>query len=240
MPQHINAPITTLEYIPRAFPDYSKEALETIVPYVRPPWWTPPHSICVDTSKDTAEERHKTVVPNQQGIMSIYTDGSAINGHVGASAYCPELQATEVLYLGSEKTQNNFEAEVTAIKTATDMARKANSTYREYNIYADSTAAIIATTKPARQSGQHAIMEAITSIEALQRENPNAKITITWVPSHRAINGNEIADREAKKAAADNDIRRTAPKRAVLKALRQQVINDEFCDENNLINESIC
>src|SRR5947207_9319998 len=146
--------------------------METILPYARPPWWTPPHSINIDTSKDAAEQRHNEAVLNQPGIMSIYTDGSAINGHVGASAYCPESQVTEVLYLGSEETQNNFEAEVTAIKMATDMARKAGNAYSEYNIYADSTAAIKATTKPVRQSGQCAVIEAISSIEALQKENP--------------------------------------------------------------------
>ena len=136
------------------------------------------------------------------------------------------MQATEVLYLGSDETQNNFEAEVTAIKMATDMARKANSIYREYNIYADSMAAITATTKPARESGQHTIMEAISSIEALQRENPNAKITITWVPGHRGIEGNEIADQEAKRGATDNEIRWTAQQREVLKASRCQAIKE--------------
>src|SRR6266516_1657480 len=100
IPQHIYAPITTLEYIQKAFPESGKNTMETILPYAPPPWWISPHSTCIDTSKDAAEQRHNEVMLNLPGILSIYTDGSALNGHVGASAYCPELQATEVLYLG--------------------------------------------------------------------------------------------------------------------------------------------
>jgi ribonuclease HI len=135
------------------------------------------------------------------------------------------------MYLGSDETQNVFEAEVAAIKMAVDMARNTSEMYRECNIYADSLSAITATVKPVRQSGQSTIMTAISSIEALQRKNPSIRITITWVPGHRGIEGNDIADREAKKAATDNEIRRTSPKRDVLKASRHQRIKNAARDE---------
>src|SRR5438045_7708408 len=56
------------------------------------------------------------------------------------------------------------------------------------------------------------------------------------------MKGNEKAEREAKKAATDNDIRRTAPKRAVLKASRQQAIkkaaNREWDEATSKLQQS--
>ena len=39
-------------------------------------------------------------------------------------------------------------------------------------------------------------------------ENPNLQIVLMWVPGHSNIEGNEIADADAKKAATDPEVAR--------------------------------
>jgi len=68
-------------------------------------------------------------------------------------------------------------------------------------------------------------------MEALKREKPGIQTTITWIPSHRGIEGNEIADREAKRGATDDELRQHAFQRKVLKASRYQAIKKTAVDE---------
>jgi hypothetical protein len=116
-------------------------------------------------------------------------DGSVINGHTGTVAHCPELKVTHAAYVEDEKSQNIFVTEVLAIRIAAEMAIR--STTQVCNIYTDSKAAIIATVKPTRQLGQRAIIDTINGLEALRRDKPDIKITITWTPSYTNIDGNE-------------------------------------------------
>ena len=95
--------------------------------------------------------------------------GSGTNGHVGAAAYSLELAKTKSQYLGSETQFNVYAAGVTAINMAVEIAKKANQSIKHCIIYADSQpAAIIATTKPVKQSGQSIIAEMLKSLEFLQ------------------------------------------------------------------------
>ena len=72
----------------------------------------------------------------------------------------------------------------------------------ECQIYSDSKAAITATGKPWRQSGQSFISKILDNIDNLISERGQEyKITIAWVPGHSGIRGNETADAAAKEAA---------------------------------------
>src|SRR5438045_926700 len=193
--------ITNLEYIAKNFPDYVKP-VEIIHPFIKAPWWEPPHTIISDDKK-VAKSIHNMTSHNQNDIV-LYTDGSGFKGGIAAAVHCEHLEEPAQNYLGKESDINVYAAEVTAIKMAADicMTLVTNETQR-CTIYTDSQAAIITTVKPRRQSGQSIVSATIDSLEHLKAEHPNVEVTITWIPGHRDIEGNDKAD-EAAKYAAEN------------------------------------
>src|SRR5437773_2959514 len=96
-------------------------------------------------------------------------------------------------------------------------------TTKQCVIYTDSQAAITATTKPGKQSGQSLIQSTIDSIDRLKIEQPNINLTITWIPGHEGIPGNEKAD-EAAKSAAENPTSAPTVLCTPLKSSRNQTI----------------
>ena len=132
--------------------------------------------------------------------LCIYTDGSGIDGHVGAAAVCPKISRTSQRYLGSDKEQNVYSAEVTAFESAAEIALVSPPSFTKCVIYADSQAAIRGINNPKKQSGQSSLILAICKIEALV-ETRNMTTKIKWVPGHLDVEGNEEADKAAKMAA---------------------------------------
>src|SRR5579871_2789024 len=128
------------------------------------------------------------------------TDGTGFKGNIAAAAYSTLMEKPAQKYLGSETEANIYVAEVTAMGTDIFRAICTEET-KQCTIYTDSQAAIIATTKPGKQSEQAILRSTIDSLDRLKTEFPNAEITITWVPGHRNIHGNDKADEAAKNAA---------------------------------------
>ena len=65
----------------------------------------------------------------------------------------------------------------------------------------DNTASLRATQNRKPHPAHYLVDELLLRINALQRRHPGIDFTLRWVPGHKGIEGNELADAEAKKAA---------------------------------------
>jgi ribonuclease HI len=123
----------------------------------------------------------------------VYTDGSGINGHVGASATCPQNQFQKQAYLGTEKEFTVPIAELVGLALALEIAKEASD--RQFDIFVDSQCTLITLRKPRQASGQDIVRKIIEDLEEMQ-----GRVTFHWIAAHSGIPGNEEADRLAKEA----------------------------------------
>ena len=194
---------SNLENILQQFP-FMTGSLETIDPFIRPPWWETAVKIQIAASKDEAVNLHDTLQrqdPRSNGIMTIYTDGSGINGKIGAAAYNATTDETRHQHLGDELRFNVYAGELTALHMG--VIQWQESDYLKCRIFTDSQAAGTSVCQPWRQSGQKLIIPIVDVIDTLTVQNPQRQLEIIWIPGHRGIVGNERADVGAKQAAHD-------------------------------------
>ena len=65
--------------------DIDLQDVEIRLPYVVPPWWSPPR-VTIDATKEQALINHVIAETAFRGIPKFYTDGSGHHGEVGAAA----------------------------------------------------------------------------------------------------------------------------------------------------------
>lgn len=139
--------------------------------------------------------------------LRIYTDGSDIDGGVGAAAVLytadNDREPASVLHchLGATDKHTVYEAEIVATILAAELLQKARNPTDNASIALDNVAAIrAAEAKDPRPS--HYLTDAFAdSIRDAKRTKSYSTITLRWVPGHMDVAGNECADMEAKKAA---------------------------------------
>jgi ribonuclease HI len=193
---------SNLENILQQFP-YMCTRIETIETHIRPPWWTPTAKIKIGTTKDSAKNEHdKTQTHLDAMTVTIYTDGSGIEGKIGAAAYNSVTNKASHQHLGSEAQFNVYTAELTAIHLAIKQLWNHCECWT-CRIYSDSQAAIQAIDHPRKQSGQTIIRDILKSMDEVTNKYTHLQIELIWIPGHAEIEGNERADTEAKKAATD-------------------------------------
>ena len=192
--------MSPLEYIYQTFPQHSDMPIETIHPFPKPLWWSPSIQVIIANNKKEAKKYHDEMI-HEPTTICFYTDGSGIDGHIGAAAHCPQTSGTKQQYLGTDSAQNVYVAELYAIKLAIDMALASPPQHRKCIIYADSQPAIKASTLPSNQSGQSVICAVLDSVDSLKAQWPDIDISLVWIPGHMDIPGNEKADEMAKDAA---------------------------------------
>jgi ribonuclease HI len=181
------------------FETLTKES-KHIKPFIRPPWWVPKFTVQFTPTKELAKTSHNiSQATNNPNTMHIYTDGSNIDGKVGAAAHNATLLTTSQQHLGSETLFNVFAAEVEAINLA--LKQWQSGRHPKCHLYSDSQSSCKAILQPMRQSGQSIIKGVLNRIDTIHRRHPNWQLAISWVPGHQGIDGNEHADAAAKQAA---------------------------------------
>jgi len=172
-----------------------KEGLEERKPWVVEPWWEPP-SVTIAESRDEAKKNHERITAATGQRITIYTDGSGINGKVGAAAVSSDGATARSAYLGRGTEYTVYAAELLGILMALSMVEGQGAARAV--IFTDNQASLQAIRDPRGQSGQY-IIERIT--QALVRTRQRGQdIEFHWIPAHQGIEGNETADRMAKEA----------------------------------------
>ena len=120
--------------------------------------------------------------------VTIYTDGSGIEGKIGAAAYNSVTNEASHQYLGSKAQFSVFTTELTAVHLAIKQLWN-HYECRTCRIHFDSQAAIKAIDHPRRQSGQTIIKDILESIDDITNEHTHLQLEIIWIPGHAEIEG---------------------------------------------------
>ena len=100
------------------------ENIETIEPYIRPPWWTSKVKIKIDISKDKAKNQYYEMQKDEKlTTATIYTNRSGIKGKIGAAIYDATINEARHQHLGKDTHYNVFTAELAALQLAIETLR---------------------------------------------------------------------------------------------------------------------
>jgi len=108
--------------------------------------------IRIETDKKTAKTKHNGT-SHSPSTLSIYMDGSGIDGHIGAADVSPQVSGIMHQYLGSDEEYNIYAAEIAEFELAADIALSSPTSYTKCIIYIDSQAAILGLNTHGKQSG---------------------------------------------------------------------------------------
>jgi hypothetical protein len=86
---------SNLDNLAKQFPELTSIPSETIRPHIRPPWWIPTIDTHIEPMKDNAKEYHDQTI-HLPTTAYIYTDGSGIDGNIGAAAVCPKAMTHDI------------------------------------------------------------------------------------------------------------------------------------------------
>jgi ribonuclease HI len=171
--------------------------------FIQAPWRPPPTTIIEGREQATISHDEIYMTRDIDRNLVIYTDGSGYHGHIGASAYAPQIQSTQRRHLGSDESATVHAAELAGIEMATRLCQQlqlqdqAGDRFISATIFTDSQAAIKSIQQPGRASGLQILGRILQVIEDLS----TLPVTIRWIPGHEGILGNEEADKAAKNAA---------------------------------------
>ncbi|RMZ90276.1 hypothetical protein DV736_g2490, partial [Chaetothyriales sp. CBS 134916] len=180
--------------------------LEHRQPYIVTPWWKPPSVVVANTPEDAISQHNSVCM--RTDITCIYTDGSGINGHVGAAAVIlstPNSISSPVLqrrtqYMGTDTQSTVYAAELKGILLALEiLIANPNPEHNSFTIFTDNQSALKTLRNPGNTSGQSILVELLQTLD--KATVSGLDVHFRWIPAHRGVPGNEIVDLIAKEAA---------------------------------------
>jgi ribonuclease HI len=179
--------------------------------------WKPKIKTKIASNVDKAIEDANNDNPD----VKVFTDSSGMEGKIGAVAvlYRNGRAKTTLCYqVGSQKHHTVYEGEGIGVILAMKLISKEWG-IRSAIIYTDNQAAITATQLMKPNPGHHIFDALHDNIEELRKKHIGICITIQWIPGHKGVEGNELADEQAKKAITEGSSNVAKLPRALKKAL---------------------
>ena len=175
---------------------------------------------------DIAVNKDASVTADAEGTenIKVYSDGSAQEGKVGAAAVLirPGKNTRKLhFHLGSIEHHTVFEAELVGLLLGLHLI-KTEKSRTSYALGADNQAAITAAATPSNKSGHYLADHFLTAAFNLRKRNgtANYSLTLRWTAGHVNIEGNELADEEAKSASEGTTSEANALPRLLRKPLK--------------------
>ena len=168
----------------------------------RHPCWKPPLTIEISPTRDEACQADR----DSEADVRIYTDGSGKDEKIGASAilyYGFRTLRTARFHLGSRRKHTVFEGEAIGQLLGLKLLRNTNLNLNgvDVTLGVDSHAAIKRHKVRFKASADYIFKEIQRMASDLKARYPRMRLGVRWTPGHVGIDGNEVADVEAKKAA---------------------------------------
>jgi ribonuclease HI len=145
---------------------------------------------------------YPSLLPNSEDEFYVFTDGSKSVAGVGCAIVVTDSTAIHAIHkIRLPEFSGIFEAEAYAIKYALRSIRKLHSPGRKFSIFSDSQSVLKAVSSSSKT---------VPIIRQIQKRTSNLlrqsiNIQFHWVPGHKNIHGNELADKAAR-AAVNNPI----------------------------------
>lgn len=149
---------------------------------------------------------------NDRARTKIYSDGSGLEGRIGAAAVMfksqpgaeMESQASLLKYLGSEDEQTVYVAAQAGELMSLELLWKAEQGTVDWtSIFVDSQASLRALSSNKPGSG-HQLADAVYDAyySRVMEKHPQARITFRWVAAHKDCSCNEEVDRLVNQASS--------------------------------------
>jgi ribonuclease HI len=137
--------------------------------------------------------------------VKVYTDGSGMDGMIGAGAvlYRGGMEKAKSRYrLGTKEQHTVYEGECMGIAMGVKLMSK-EWNFKTATICTDSQETIRAMYLNKKVPGHHILDPFHRELDKLQKTHRGIQSTLRWIPGHKGIKGNEMADKEAKRAISD-------------------------------------